>query len=152
MVRISSYCTTEGEAFGHPPGVDMAAAAGGTLRYDEPRQLAIVSAYDPSGDRTLLKLAGDTATGLRHKLPDDTIALINMMQVGQRGGSPSEDDRELLRLGMESGTHSQMELAAAYTVLGNGRMAKRHFERMAPCDQEVFAKHPIAALYERLQR
>ena len=160
MTPVSPYCTIEGEAFCRLSNVDLAAVAEDMLRYDEPRQLAIVndamlsivSAYDSSRDATLLKLAGDIATGLRQKLPDDTLALINTMQVRQRDGSLDEDDRELLHLGIESGSYSQMELTAAYTVLGNGRMAKRHFQRMAPRDQEEFEKYPIATLYEQLQQ
>ena len=160
MTPVSPYCTIEGEAFCRLSNVDIAAVAEDMLRYDEPRQLAIVndamlsivSAYDSSRDATLLKLAGDIATGLLQKLPDDTLALINTMQVRQRDGSLDEDDRELLHLGIESGSYSQTELTAAYTVLGNGRMAKRHFQRMAPRDQEEFEKYPIATLYERLQQ
>jgi hypothetical protein len=75
-----------------------------------------------------------------------------MMQVRQHDGSPSEDDRELLHLGIESGSYNQMELTAAYTVLGNGRMAKHHFERMDLHNREEFEKYPIATLYERLQQ
>ena len=159
MVPVSPYCTIEGEAFRCLSNADMARAAVEMLRYDSPLQLAvtndamlgIVSAYDSSGDEALIRLADDIATGIYQRCPNDAFALINMMQVRRRCGVLDDDDRELLHLGIESGSYSQMELTAAYTVLDEGRMARRHFVRMNSHDREVFTSCPIATLYWRLQ-